>query len=120
MMDMDQAAKAMRDEEMLDFIEGLQSTDLSRHEDQWSAGAHLVKPAWMERSLTLDDLLAILDLVDGFAQLHLGMPQVDGQHRSLDGHADDHMVVAVSLLNTHLLDPVPLVREQLQDAAIAD
>jgi hypothetical protein len=29
MMDVDQAAKAMRDEEMLDFIEGLQSTDLS-------------------------------------------------------------------------------------------
>ena len=28
-------------------------------------------------------------------------------------------VVAVSLLNTQLLDPVPLVREQLQDAAIA-
>ena len=27
--------------------------------------------------------------------------------------------VAVSLLNTQLLDPVPLVREQLQDAAIA-
>ena len=52
MMDVDQAAKAMRDEEMLDFIEGLQSTDLSRHEDQWSAGAHLVKPAWMEWSLT--------------------------------------------------------------------
>jgi len=55
MMDVDQAAKAMRDEEMggdRGLPRKLQSADLSRHAGQWGPGAHLVEPARLERSLT--------------------------------------------------------------------
>jgi hypothetical protein len=49
MMDVDQAAKAMRDDEMQaeieDFLEGFKAADLSRHEDRRRADAHLVEPA---------------------------------------------------------------------------
>ena len=52
MMDVDQAAKAMRDEEMLaeieDFIEGF-NHDLPGHEGQWSPGGNVVEPARLER-----------------------------------------------------------------------
>ena len=46
MMDVDQAAKAMRDEEMQagieDFIEGFNQPIYPRHADQWAADRHLV------------------------------------------------------------------------------
>jgi hypothetical protein len=52
MMDVDQAAKAMRDEEMQaeieDFIEGFNQPTYPRHADQWGAGAGLVEPARLE------------------------------------------------------------------------
>ena len=46
MMDIDQAAKAMRDEEMLgeieDFIEGFNQPTYGGNADQWSADRYLV------------------------------------------------------------------------------
>jgi hypothetical protein len=51
MMDVDQAAKAMRDEEMQaeieDFIEGFQPAHLPRHAGQWGPGRYLVIPRWV-------------------------------------------------------------------------
>jgi len=53
MIDIDQAAKAMRDEEMLaeieDFIRRLQPAHLPRHEGQRGPGAYLVEPARVVR-----------------------------------------------------------------------
>jgi hypothetical protein len=53
MMDVDQAAKAMRDEEMLaeieDFNRRLQSAHLPRHADQRPAGRYLIIPARVVR-----------------------------------------------------------------------
>src|SRR5690348_14145685 len=55
MMDVDQAAKAMRDEEIEaeieDFLEGFQSARLPRHAGQLRACAGLVEPARLERAL---------------------------------------------------------------------
>jgi hypothetical protein len=49
MMDIDQAAKAMRDEEMLaeieDFIERLQSAHLPRRAGQWTEGRYPGHPS---------------------------------------------------------------------------
>jgi hypothetical protein len=53
MMDVDQSAKAMRDEETLaeieDFLEGFNQPTYRRHADQRSAGRYLVLPARMVR-----------------------------------------------------------------------
>jgi hypothetical protein len=53
MMDVDQAAKAMRDEEMQaeieDFLEGFNQARLPRHAGQRPAGRYLVIQAWLER-----------------------------------------------------------------------
>jgi len=38
--------------EIEDFLEGLQSAHLARHADRWGAGAGLVKPERLERSIT--------------------------------------------------------------------
>jgi hypothetical protein len=52
MMDVDQAAKAMRDDEMLaeieDFIEGFNQPTYPRYAGQWGPGAHLEHPARLE------------------------------------------------------------------------
>jgi hypothetical protein len=52
MMDVDQAAKAMRDEEMNaeieDFLEGFNQPTYPRHAGQWGSGADLEQPAGHE------------------------------------------------------------------------
>lgn len=53
MMDVDQAAKAMRDPEMAaeieeDFIEDFNQPTYRGHADRWGPGAGLVEPAWLE------------------------------------------------------------------------
>jgi hypothetical protein len=52
MMDVDQGAKAVRDEEMLaeieDFLEGFNPADLSRHEGQWDPRGYVVIRARLE------------------------------------------------------------------------
>jgi hypothetical protein len=50
-MDIDQAAQAMREEGMLaeieDFIEGLAPAHLARHAGQWGSGRYVVIPRWV-------------------------------------------------------------------------
>ena len=57
MMDVNQAAKAMRDQEMQAGDRGLprrlQSAHLPRHAGQWGAGGYLVKPARLEWDVSL-------------------------------------------------------------------
>ena len=56
MMDIDQAAQAMREEEMLaeieDFLEGFKPAHLPRHAGQWTEGCNRVIPARVRGQLT--------------------------------------------------------------------
>ena len=80
MMDVNQAAKAMRDEEALaeieDFLRGLQPADLPRHADQRPAGRYLVIPAWMVRGQQARGRVA-------------GGPEILGRLNAVLGHLTD-------------------------------
>jgi hypothetical protein len=48
MMDVDQAAKAMREAEIEDFLEGFNQPTYRGMRDQWGPGGDLVEPARLE------------------------------------------------------------------------
>ena len=51
MMDIDQAAQAIRDAEIEDFIEGFNQPTYRGIRVKWGSGRHLVMPRWVERAV---------------------------------------------------------------------